>query len=209
MTRLSHKTIIRRLIELPRDDPVRQITRSHLRFGAINTPRKAHVLVLSSGSVTSLSGASSGGNQSDREISLKKRTRRSKNIEKQRNLKQWESGREKKKRILWSTQLRNSKCLTFVFYFYQLGRRWELRRTKTFSCDFWGPWRGQTDESWELENRRRMHFGACCRKVWPSHCCHGAFLRGGAHLCAVEHSRASAFSSPKTKLLIIIRAVRV
>lgn len=45
-----------------------------------------------------------------------------KNIEKQRNLKVREKEREKneKKNILWNTQLRNSKCLTFVFYFYQL-----------------------------------------------------------------------------------------
>lgn len=51
---------------------------------------------------------------------LKKQKRR-------RNKKYWKTakpqservGEKNKKNILWSTQLRNSKCLTFVFFFYQ------------------------------------------------------------------------------------------
>lgn len=52
---------------------------------------------------------------------LKKRERRNKiKILKKKQRKPQSERVGARKNILWSTQLRNSKCLTFVFYFYQL-----------------------------------------------------------------------------------------
>lgn len=124
--------------------------------------------------------------------------RKSKNIEKQRNLSGERVGEQKatekkaKKRILWNTQLRNSKCLTFVFYFYQLEAATREENENKFSYDSvrW-LWRVCQQRNCELDllpTLSAMHFRAWCRESLAVALLPWSFYRRGSHLRAVEHS---------------------